>query len=174
MSGPWVHKKGVVTVVIDRSALGAALAPTYSHVNRTADQARDDARSVLPDPLRRFVGSRHAGRAPSDGGRGLWTLRLRGRRYGSGTSERLMRGVDVPVALVTVDSAYAMVWEYGAAPVRARNVVRKASRGHGTSKKGRGRASQVELERQYQPLTLAAQRAGVRAVLRPRSYRRSR
>jgi hypothetical protein len=173
MTAPWVHKHKSVTVQIDRDRLSGALTPTVPHINSVADQAADEARRVLPNQsMRRFIGVKHAG-SRSGGNKGMWQLKLRGRRYGSGTGDRLMRGVEVPVALVTNNSDFALVWEYGAAPVRALNLVRKQSKAK-VKLKGRVAdrgATREELVRQYQPLTLAAQRVGARAVIRARNVK---
>lgn len=173
MSGPWVYKRGTTTLAVDRAALQRVLQPTIPHINRVADQAAAEARNLLPHPsMRRFIGVKHAG-GSGGGNQGMWRLKLRGRRYGSGSGDRLMRGVEVPVALVTNDSYLAIVWEYGAVPVRALNVIRK--RGKAKMKSGGHLTpygvSEQELTRQYQPLVLAAQRVAARAVIRPRNIK---
>jgi hypothetical protein len=163
MTAPWVNKQGKATMVIDRDALSAALGVFAPDLNDVAAKVADEARAILPtESMRKFIGFLPAGSGP-----GTWTLRLRGRYHGSGTGDRLGRGLDVPIALVTNDSALATVWEYGGTPQEVSHIVRRP--GH---KSGETKGDSVEvLSGQWQPLTLAAQKVGARLVLKRRESR---
>lgn len=159
----WVHKSGRATIAIDRDAFSAALAPFADDLNKVAYDVAGEARKILPtEDMAKFIGVK-----PAAGESGTWTLKLRGRAYGSGTGDRLGRGLRVPIALITNDSRLAMLWEYGGVPQEALKVIRTPGSKKGATKSA---TSGEMLLRQYQPLTLAAQKVGARLVLR---YRQS-
>jgi len=157
----WVHKNGPVTMVVDRDAMSAALAPFADDLNKVALQVAAEARKILPtEDMAKFIGVK-----PAAGEQGTWTLKLRGRRYGSGTGDRLGRGLRVPIALITNDSKLAVLWEYGGTPQEASKAIRTPGHKKGATKGG---TTGDMLLKQYQPLTLAAQRVGARLVIHRR------
>jgi hypothetical protein len=164
MSAPWVNKQGRATMVIDRDALSAALGQFAPDLNAVAAEVANEAKAILPtENMRKFIGFLPAGPGP-----GTWTLKLRGRHYGSGTGDRLGRGLNVPIALVTNDSNLATIWEYGGTPQEVSHVVRRPGHKAGETKTG---DSMEQMSGQWQPLTLAAQKVGARLVLKRRESR---
>lgn len=170
MSGAvWRHRAGGVLIEVDRSALSAALAPTHPHLNALAEQVAQGARDVLPnDAMRAFIGVKPAGSGGSSN-KWRWPLELSGRRW---RGDQLLRDVEVPVALVTNNSILAMVWEYGGVAQRdAKRMVKRGAVKGGFGKVTTGRTRGRETFLQWQPLTLGAQRAAARAVIRYRKPR---
>ena len=156
----WQHKSGSATISVNREAFSAALAPLAGDLNQVAAQVAEEARNKLPtEAMRKFISFKPAGRES-----GTWRLQMTGRRYGSGTGERLQRGLRVPIALVTNNSNLAVLWEYGGTPQEAIKAVRRPHKAGATKTGNSGEL----LTRQYQPLTLAAQQVGARLVLRRR------
>jgi hypothetical protein len=170
----WAYQNGPVTIGVERDALAYILNASFASViNQVAESVAQEARNVLPHPtMKRAIGVKRAGVVES-GNKGRWRLDLKGRRYASGAGARLMRGVEVPVALVTNDSNLAMTWEYGYPPRKLSEVFRRkdGSRPR-TGRSGGGTPVYgPEYYRRYQPLTLGAQRAGARLVLKYRPPR---
>lgn len=174
----WVHRNGPVTVEVNRDALSFVLDDFAPALNAVAETVAEEARAVLPkERMRRFIRVKRGGEVMGSN-KGLWALRLRGRRYGSGTGDRLMRGVTVPVALVVNDSNLAMTWEYGSVPAEKSVAFRRkeGGGGHIGATKGERAAGggSVDQFRQYQPLTLGAMRAQSAAARLSLIYRRPR
>lgn len=164
MTEPWVNRQGKALMVIDRDALSAALGQFAPELNDVAAKVANEARAILPtENMRKFIGFLPAGAGP-----GTWTLKLRGRHYGSGTGDRLGRGLNVPIALVTNDSSLATIWEYGGTPQEVSHIVRRFGRKSGETKTG---DTMEQMVGQWQPLTLAAQKVGARLVLKRRESR---
>lgn len=159
----WVHRNGPVTITIDRGALGLTLQSLAPAVNEVAEEAAEAARRALPQAgMRRFIAVKRAGGMTADN-QGVWRLRMRGRHYASGTGERLMRGVEVPVALVTNNSNLAHVWEYGAIPQPSVMFRRKGSKKVAVARATSGDHYDETYFRQWSPLL-----TGARAVARAR------
>jgi hypothetical protein len=178
MSGEWKYKDGPVRVEINREALGFILDDFAGPLNSVAEVVAEEARAVLPkESMRRFIRVKSGGEIAGSN-RGIWPLALRGRRYGSGTGDRLMRGVEVPVALIVNDSNLAMTWEYGTVPAdkNLAFAAKDGGDGHiGRSKGERGAGGGgADQFRMYQPLTLGALKGQSKAARLVLKYRRGR
>lgn len=168
----WTHKNGPVTVTINRDAMGFVLDRFAPELNSLAEEVAEGARQTLPKTsMRRFIAVKRAGTI-SGNNVGRWRLRLRGRRYGSGTGERLMRGVEVPVALVTNNSNLAQTWEYGGIPKPSVIYRRKGSRKIAVARTAGGAEYDETYFRQYGPLLNGARKASRGRLVQ--RYRRSR
>lgn len=168
----WVHKNGPVTIGVDRDALSFVLDGFAKDVNSVAAETAQRARDALPEPwMRNSIRFKKSGTIQPKN-QGIWQLKMRGRRYGSGTGERLMRGVHVPVALVTNNSRLAMTWEYGAIPDKASVVFRRKGSTKAADARDYKGGDWETWNRQWGPLL-----TGARSVSRARlveRYRRSR
>lgn len=171
----WVHKNGPVTIAVDRESFGFIVQGFAPQVNFIAEVVASEARSILPTPsMARFIGVKRAG-VIEGSNTGVWRMRMRGRRYGSGSGNPLMRGVEAPVALVVNNSNLAMTWEYGSVAQKSVAFARKngGAPGHKGATKGQRALGGANEFRMWQPLTLGAMRAqaGGRLILK---YRRPR
>jgi hypothetical protein len=163
MSRTWRVEEHGVTLSIDRVALGKALNAFAPAINAVAEEAAQSARAALPqESMRRFIGVKTGGQIV-EGNRGLWGLKLAGRSY---TGNRMMRGVVVPIALVTNSSSMAVVWEYGSIPKM--EILRRRPK-KGAARRRDGTTWGPEYFRQYQPLTIAGQRSRARFRKVPRA-----
>lgn len=169
----WTYRTGGVTIGVSREALGFVLDDFAPAVNEVAELVAEEARNVLPhEAMRRFIGVKPAGVVEGNN-KGIWRLQLRSRRYGSGSGERLMRGVEVPVALVVNNSRLATLWEYGGT-FDGSAVFQRRSGGRKAIVKGAKIGSTDDYRRMWQPLTMGGLRAQSRArlILKRRRPRR--